>query len=89
MDGGDAWLREWLQSEKSGFLSCGTVRKNAIEVSIMSTTARMQRCDWREDLQASRDLDPRTKDGFGFFLGWYESWPVFAALRRGKLEVAF
>jgi integron integrase len=50
---------------------------------IMSTTARKQRCDWREDLQASRDLDPRTKDGFGFLLGWYESWRIGRGMAAG------
>lgn len=33
-----------------------------------------QRCDWRADLRASRDLCNGEIDGFGFFLGWYESW---------------
>ncbi len=30
--------------------------------------------DWRQDLQASRDLNSREKGGFEMVLGWFDSW---------------
>jgi integron integrase len=40
--------------------------------------------DWREDLQASRDLGRQEKSGFGFVIGWYEKWRVTRGLDAGR-----
>jgi integron integrase len=40
--------------------------------------------DWREDLQASRDLSRQEKGGFGFVIGWYEKWRVTRGLEAGR-----
>ena len=37
--------------------------------------------DWRADLDASRDLNDREKQQYGFLVSWYESWR-----ERQKLE---
>jgi len=42
------------------------------------------RISWLEDLNHSRDLSPREVDGYGFFLGWYESWRVKRELPEGR-----
>ncbi len=31
-------------------------------------------CDWRADLEASRNLDERERERFAFLLNWFESW---------------
>lgn len=36
--------------------------------------------DWRRDLDASRDVDPRERSGYHFFLSWFERWRIFRAL---------
>ena len=37
----------------------------------MKTTK--QKADWREDLEQSRDLSERDKQGFGMLLSWFET----------------
>ena len=36
--------------------------------------------DWRRDLEASRDIDPRDRRGYDFFLGWFERWRIHRCL---------
>ena len=47
----------------------------------MATSASIS---WLEDLNHSRDLSPREIDGYGFLLGWYESWRVSKGLVAGR-----
>ncbi|MBK1829528.1 integron integrase [Verrucomicrobiaceae bacterium R5-34] len=37
--------------------------------------------DWREDMLASRDLNDREKQGYGFLLSWYETWRISRRLQ--------
>lgn len=46
----------------------------------MNALSENERWDWREDLEASRDLSEDEKRGIGFFIGWFESWRL--RLRR-------
>lgn len=39
--------------------------------------------DWREDLMAARDLDPRERDAYGFAVGWFDSWRMRKGLPPG------
>jgi len=39
--------------------------------------------DWRRDLDASREIDPRDRKGYHFFLSWFERWRIFRALSPG------
>lgn len=39
-----------------------------------SKTNTCHQGNWREDLMASRDLDNREKQSYGFLLAWFESW---------------
>ena len=46
--------------------------------------------DWRADLDASRDLNDREKQQFGFLVSWYESWRERQKLEPGRAAgVAF
>lgn len=42
------------------------------------------RACWRTDLLHSRDVNPREKDSYGFFIGWYENWRVSKELKLGR-----
>jgi len=39
---------------------------------------------WREDLLRSRNLDKREIEGYGFFIGWFDSWRVGKELKLGR-----
>lgn len=43
-----------------------------------------RRYDWRKDLEASRSVDGRAKDGFGILLGWFENWRLRHRLDAGR-----
>ncbi len=46
--------------------------------------------DWRADLDASRDLNDREKQQYGFLVSWYESWRERQKLEPGRAAgVAF
>ena len=40
--------------------------------------------DWREDLAASRDLNPGEIDAFGYVLSWIEGWRIKHELPPGR-----
>ena len=40
--------------------------------------------DWRADLDASRDLNDREKQQFGFLVSWFESWRERQKLEPGR-----
>ncbi|BDS08125.1 hypothetical protein NT6N_31650 [Oceaniferula spumae] len=50
-----------------------TVKINQVDTSGDSVS---KSGSWREDLLASRDLNDREKQGFGFLLSWFETWRV-------------
>ncbi|BCX48521.1 hypothetical protein HAHE_24290 [Haloferula helveola] len=40
--------------------------------------------DWRKDLSASRDVDPRERAGFQLLLEWFEKWRIGRDLPPGR-----
>jgi len=40
--------------------------------------------DWEQDLQASRDVNDRDKQGFSLVLSWFESWRLRHRLPPGR-----
>lgn len=53
----------------------------------MKNDTPRERWDWREDLEASRDLSEQQKRGYGYFVSWFESWRL-RGRRSADLEVA-
>jgi hypothetical protein len=46
--------------------------------------------NWREDLEASRDVSAADQEHFGFLLGWFESWRLKGGLDPNRqAAVAF
>lgn len=39
---------------------------------------------WRNDLSHSRDLNQREIEGYGFFIGWYDSWRAAKGLKLNR-----
>lgn len=54
----------------SGCMNCNSTRKAS--------------ADWREDLEASRDLTKREKEYHGFLIGWLDGWRVRHGLPAGR-----
>ena len=68
------------------FSLANRVRKNICGVAMNTTNAKRQ-WDWREDLEASRDVSDREKRGFGYFVSWFESWRL-RFRRPADVEIA-
>ena len=51
---------------------------------IMNTTLPRKRCDWREDLAASRSVDRIEQHGFTMLLSWYENFRLRCNLEAGR-----
>jgi len=56
---------------------------NQIQKSLSSAVPKPVSGGWQEDLLASRDLNDREKQGFGFLLAWYETWRMGKRLNPG------
>jgi hypothetical protein len=40
--------------------------------------------DWRNDLEASRDVSERDKEHYGFLLNWFDGWRLRLNLEAGR-----
>jgi len=49
-----------------------------------ASSARKTRFDWRQDLEASRDLSRTEIQSTGFVVGWFEDWRVRGDMPPGK-----